>query len=336
MSDQERPTAGKAVRYRVRMSPPSATRVPLPSCSAFSFLYGEPLAGTAPTAATWLAIEQPGSWGARALTESHFDPELGAELNRRAQGTGVRISMIRRVGRHTVSEEPGPRTVLIASTLPGRSDFRSLTLGDPRELLDLDFAALGAGRVEQGDPHPGPALLVCTNGKRDKCCAVVGRSLALSLAELHGGVAHATLWETDHLGGHRFAPTALVLPGGYLYGRLDVQTALLAAERAAKGEMSPELCRGRSTWSRVGQAADLALRTDLALYAENAVDIVAEEELSPGLWAVTAFANDVEYRILVEQTVEAVPRPESCGKTAGTPTALHVVAIERAEEPVRV
>jgi hypothetical protein len=306
MSDQERPTAGKAVRYRVRMSPPSATRVPLPSCSAFSFLYGEPLAGTAPTAATWLAIEQPGSWGARALTESHFDPELGAELNRRAQGTGVRISMIRRVGRHTVSEEPGPRTVLIASTLPGRSDFRSLTLGDPRELLDLE------------------------------CCAVVGRSLALSLAELHGGVAHATLWETDHLGGHRFAPTALVLPGGYLYGRLDVQTALLAAERAAKGEMSPELCRGRSTWSRVGQAADLALRTDLALYAENAVDIVAEEELSPGLWAVTAFANDVEYRILVEQTVEAVPRPESCGKTAGTPTALHVVAIERAEEPVRV
>jgi hypothetical protein len=318
------------------MSPPSATRVPLPSCSAFSFLYGESLAGTAPTAATWLAIEQPGPWGARALTESHFDPELGAELNRRAQGTGVRISLIRRVGRHTLSEEPGPRTVLVASTLPGRSDFRALTVRDPRELLDLDFAALGAGRIEAGDPHPGPALLVCTNSKRDKCCAVLGRSLALGLAELHGGVAHATLWEADHLGGHRFAPTALVLPGGYLYGRLDVQSALLAAERAAKGEMSPELCRGRSTWSRVGQTADLALRTDLALYAENAVEIVAEEELSPGLWAVTALANDVEYRILVEQTLEAVPRPESCGKPAGTPAALHVVAIERAEVPAQV
>jgi hypothetical protein len=322
------------------MSPRPAARVAPTTCSASSLRLEEPLAGTAPTAATWLAIEQPGPWGARALVESHFDAELGAELNHRAKDTGVRIQMIRRVGHHALAETPGARQVLIASTLPGRGDFRALTVKDPRELLDLDFAQLGGGRIDAGDAHPGPALLVCTNSKRDQCCAVLGRALALRLAELHGGVAHAELWETDHLGGHRFAPTALVLPGGYLYGRLDIPSALLAAERAAGGEMSPQSCRGRSTWSKAGQAADLALRTDLALYGADAVEVTGEEEVAPGLWAVTALAQDLEYRVLVEQKVPAEARPESCGKAIGNPPAVHVVAVhvvsgERAGLPVQ-
>ncbi len=58
------------------------------NCSAFSVRLGEPLAGTAPVTTAWLAIEQPGPWGARALTQSHLDAELGAELSRRAEGTG--------------------------------------------------------------------------------------------------------------------------------------------------------------------------------------------------------------------------------------------------------
>ena len=36
----------------------------------------------------------------------------------------------------------------------------------------------------------------------------------------------ATVVEVSHLGGHRFAPTMLVLPTGYAYGRLDLDTAL--------------------------------------------------------------------------------------------------------------
>ena len=34
------------------------------------------------------------------------------------------------------------------------------------------------------------------------------------------------VWECTHLGGHRFAPTALVLPTGYSYGRLDQELDL--------------------------------------------------------------------------------------------------------------
>jgi hypothetical protein len=317
------------------VSPLPAAGVAPSACSAFSVRLDEPLAGTAPTASAWLAVEQPGPWGARALTESRLDPGLGAELNRRAQGTGVRIALIRPVGRHA-SAAVGARRVLIASTAPGREDLRSLAVRDPRDLLDLDFAALGSGRIDVGEPQSEPALLVCTNARRDLCCAVLGRSLARGLAEeLRGGETEFGLWEADHLGGHRFAPTAAVLPAGYLYGRLDVASALLAVKRAAKHEVSLEHCRGRSTWSRPGQAAELAVRAQFAQLEAGAIEVVAEQETAPGRWSVTVRARGSDHRVLVERMVPAEPRPESCGKAVGNPPALRVVSIAASgEKPV--
>ena len=59
------------------------------------------------------------------------------------------------------------------------------TVADPGELLEIDFAALDAGlpSAVAGVPHvmtTEPVLLVCTNGKRDQCCATRGRQVAVS------------------------------------------------------------------------------------------------------------------------------------------------------------
>ncbi|HEU5385864.1 MAG TPA: sucrase ferredoxin [Streptosporangiaceae bacterium] len=51
--------------------------------------------------------------------------------------------------------------------------------------------------------------LVCTNGKRDRCCAVRGRPVAAAIADATGW----DTWESSHLGGHRFAATALLSCG---------------------------------------------------------------------------------------------------------------------------
>src|SRR5689334_25354628 len=90
-------------------------------CSTLSGFAGEPLAGTAATATAWLCLEQPGPWGRDALLESHLDPDLGAELHRRAAGTGVRILLIRRPGKHADDHQPATRRVYLASTQPGAS-----------------------------------------------------------------------------------------------------------------------------------------------------------------------------------------------------------------------
>ena len=70
----------------------------------------------------------------------------------------------------------------------------------------------------------------------------------------------AGLWGCSHLGGHRFAPTALVLPTGYLYGRLDVATAVAARKAAGQGEVETAHCHGRIAWEPAGQVAELRIR----------------------------------------------------------------------------
>lgn len=299
------------------------------SCSAASARLDEPLAGTAPVAGRWLAIEQTGPWGGRALTESHFPHELGRALNHKADAAGVRIALIRRPGHHAEHDPLAPRRVFLADTRPGRSALWAWSTSDPATLLDLDFDIPGKPLHEGG-----PLLLVCTNGKRDTCCALSGRALAAWLAEDRETDEDA-LWECDHLGGHRFAPTAVVLPTGYVYGRLDGPAARGILRDATAGLVGGRLCRGRSAWSRPGQAAELALRAELQEYAADAVVVLGERLLDPvpdgpaRRHEVTLAAAGDRFRAVLAESPAVEPRPESCGKTFGNPLELRLVSLEK-------
>lgn len=76
------------------------------TCSTVSRDLDEPVSGTAPVARTWLLLEQPGPWGAKALTSSHLDPALGRALDAAAKGTGVRVALVRRPGATRTGARP--------------------------------------------------------------------------------------------------------------------------------------------------------------------------------------------------------------------------------------
>ena len=105
------------------------------TCTTASRGFDEPLAGTAATARTWLLLEQPGPWGAKALISSHLDPALGRALEAAAEGTGVRIALIRRPGRHADRGTPTVRHVYAAHTVPGNVWLHGATTSDPERLL---------------------------------------------------------------------------------------------------------------------------------------------------------------------------------------------------------
>ncbi|MGC9496170.1 sucrase ferredoxin [Streptomyces sp. WG7] len=301
------------------------------TCSVASRNLDEPVSGTAPVARTWLLLEQPGPWGAKALTSSHLDPALGRALEAQAKGTGVRIALIRRPGRHADGGTPAERRVYAAHTVPGNVWLHGTTLTDPRRLLDLDFAALGRGdrrtfeSVLDGGPHPGdPLALVCTNGKRDRCCALLGRPLA---AELAASGAEG-VWEVTHLGGHRFSPTVLVLPHGYAYGRVQAHTVKEILHGAREARVVVEGCRGNSSWERPGQAAELAVRSAVGEDAAQVLSVVRTDGAAPH-WEVTvAHADGRHWRVTVEQDASVPPRPESCGTSVlGSPARMAVTAV---------
>ncbi|MEV0176665.1 sucrase ferredoxin [Streptomyces sp. NPDC050803] len=300
-------------------------------CSSVSRDLDEPISGTAATARTWLLLEQPGPWGAKALTSSHLDPALGRALEAAAKGTGVRIALIRRPGRHADCRTSAARQVYAAHTTPGNVWLRSATTSDPRRLLDLDFAALGKGdhgtfdSALQAGPHTGdPLALVCTNGKRDRCCALLGRPLAAELAA--SGVEG--VWEVTHLGGHRFSPTLLVLPYGYAYGRAEAHTVKEILHNVQLGRIVVDQCRGNSAWERPGQAAELAVRTAAGEYAAEALSVVRTEGAAPR-WEVTVAHTDGRlWRVGVAQGASLPPRAESCGTSVlGSPARMEVVAV---------
>ncbi|MYS88002.1 sucrase ferredoxin [Streptomyces sp. SID5474] len=292
------------------------------------------MAGTASTARGWLLVEHPGPWAAKALTGSRgLDDGVGAELDERAGRAGFRAALIRRPDEASRRpDEAGPgsersdraadglRTAFLAWTEPGGTWLRRLRVRTAADLLTLDLAALaGPAEPSVGESAAEPLLLICTNGKRDRCCAVAGRPLAAALAV---SFPEAT-WEVSHLGGHRFAPTAAVLPQGYQYGRLDPTSARAVLAAARRGEMSPDRCRGRATYSRAGQAAELAVRADCGERRADALSVYDERAEDEGGWTVRVDHIDGRtWTVAVDAHKEAPARPESCGKDEGLPTSM--------------
>jgi hypothetical protein len=273
------------------------------TCSQGRLAAGEPLAGTSPHARLWVLVEQPGPWGRDALVESRLPVEIGRALAAAADGRPARVGLIRSVGAH-VDTGGGSRRLLVARTDAGRAWLASRRVDDVRSLTHLDVDALLDADASPtdlpGDPAPTPqrALLVCANAKRDQCCAVLGRPLAAALAQDLSG-ADTEVWETSHTGGHRFAPTFVSLPDGYLFG----------GPGAASG--SVDACRGRSSLPPEAQVAELEVLRRLGPSVPRPLPVERGDD--DDTWHVTV-GGDV-YLVAVRRH-SGPERPESCGKPA--------------------
>ena len=91
----------------------------------------------------------------------------------------------------------------------------------PDEVVAAALDLLGQDPAAATGAPPGADVLVCTHGRRDICCGSRGTALLGEVDEA-GALSEATrLWATTHTGGHRFAPNAIVLPEGTVWGFLD-------------------------------------------------------------------------------------------------------------------
>ena len=219
-------------------------------CSGASILDAEPMIGTAPTDREWLFVEHPGSWGRQAVAESRLPEEVRAHLG----AWPGRVQLVRRHGREPA---PGAGVRVFTASFGGASGgapaVRRGVLDRVEDLLTLDARDL--------TPYDGPLWLVCTNGRRDRCCAEIGRPVTAALAARW---PEAT-WETTHLGGHRFSGTLLALPSGLTLGRLDAGTAVAACEEVAAGRVPELVTRGRAGLDGPAQVAELYLRSTYGL-----------------------------------------------------------------------
>ena len=301
-------------------------------CSAGSLAASESLAGTAPVAQSWIIIEQSGPWGREALADSHLDRDLGEALVAASAGSGTTVLLARhpdRLERDDASgSRGGTRNVWVAHTAPGHTRMRHGISADPAEIASWDFNALAKGSLPPfGTSTRDSILFICTHSGRDQCCAVLGRSLMGATMDRLEGHARASVWEASHIGGHRFAPTALSLPSGSVFGRLDIDDILRIRADDEQRIVSTINYRGRSSFPQPLQVAEIAIRESEQVIDRDVLDVLWVTDgravpFAPGQGIPASSALQVEVRhvdgrawhVAVRREALATRRAESCGK----------------------
>lgn len=230
-----------------------------PAAGLCSDITDEPLPGTAKRGRLVVAVEYPQGWGRDILDGDALGKELAGDVKRWLKRHGAELQFIRRPGRIGQQHDPDSTTVFIAHAAAETQTLERLVVsGGVRGLLDVDLSTPGA--VPGATRMEHPLLLVCTHGKRDRCCAVKGRPLAAELAREYPD----TVWESSHTKGHRFAPSMLLLPWNYSFGTLDAADATTMLRQATEGRLPVTGNRGRGTFDPQEQVAELAVAGVLA------------------------------------------------------------------------
>jgi len=216
-------------------------------CSQASLAALEPLAATASRADNWVLVEYREAWPRDPL-DPGLPEDVRAHLRAQLEAIGAaKLLFVRRPERR----DGLPLRVFTARASGDEHSLMGLEVERHEDLLGLELAS------RPGEPFEGPLVLVCGHGRRDPCCARFGPPV---YDELRRGPLGDGVWQSSHLGGHRFAANVALLPEGLMFGRVSPATATALAERYLQGEIDLDRYRGRCSYPPAAQAAERALR----------------------------------------------------------------------------
>ena len=284
------------------------------ACASLARDLHEPLPGTAPVATGWVLVEDTVPWGRDALTQGSLPEDAVAALQHSLAAGPIRYQAIRRPDRRR--EEDHTVFLVHGGATPWARRLRVPTT----ELARLDASVtLSPVPPDLGEPHHDPIVLVCTHAKRDACCAERGGHVARAVAAMQRDAT----WETSHTGGHRFAPSVILLPVGAVYGFMDEVTTLAAVDALRDGRLSLDGFRGRAVGERYVQAAEVWARTRYALTGLH--DVLVEETVVEGDVALVRLRTPDEMMTVRVRRSDLDPRPVSCGAEPTVPDSWTVV-----------
>jgi hypothetical protein len=269
---------------------------------------GEQLFGTCARVDVWLLLEYNQPWGAKAFEESDLPGDVKAWLSHQLESIpNARLHFIRQRSALAMDDV----MLYVAAAREADPALYKFYLGDYDDLPALDIPAILAGESVQ--PTPERLFLVCTNGRRDRCCALHGLpvydAMRQALADGSGSV-----WQTTHTGGHRFAANLLCFPHGLCYGRLDVEDVPAVIESYQRGEVLPDRLRGRSCYDAPVQAAEYYLRKQTGSVSLADFRLVGVHSPAEGEFAVEfESAQGARHHVHVAAEPSEWVRYASCG-----------------------
>jgi hypothetical protein len=271
-------------------------------CATVSTASHESLTATASRIDNWIVLEYRALWDRDVLGACRFTPELKAHLREQLHALApARLLFVKKPERRAY----GRRHVYFGSSKAGEERFFQLEVDHQEDLLGFDFAGALGGDGLPGMPVDHPLLVVCTHGKRDRCCAKNGQPL-------YDALRHETesgwVWQSTHVGGDRFAGNVVMLPQGLYYGRVEPGDVPGLLEAHSSGRIDMEHYRGRAAHSFPVQAAEHAIRESDGLVGIDDLELVGVDADDDG-WRVRFRTRDaavIEADVVSELSEEPV------------------------------
>jgi hypothetical protein len=283
-------------------------------CAPFAEALGVDPGGTAFHTDEIIVVEMPLPWPKPVWAKGGFTavPEW-------VQSAGSAGRAVRVLAAVPEPDRGGPALVVHRRGNGGgfeRQEFRV----DRREVIDALESLLAGSPANRPTAIDGAApsceLLVCAQGSHDVCCGSRGPALANEIAAARPDVR---VTRVSHTGGHRFAPTAVSLPDGRMWGRLDLDAALAVIDRTGSPADVAARCRG---WTGAAEGpAQVAERAVFAALGDWAfddrprvVEVIAD---TAGVAVCRVTSGDRRWIVEVAEG-RAVPTI-ACGEPGGLP-----------------
>jgi hypothetical protein len=300
------------------------------TCSEVSAVREEPLYPTATHGEAWLLLEYPSPHKAHALAESDLPDQVKTHLeNALARIPNSRVQLVKN---QASGGEGGLRFVLVGSS-EDDAWHTTLTLQRYEDLVDQDLYDLWqSGSRGQVATAASTFFLVCTNGARDPCCARYGVPVYRELKR----VAGEPVWQTSHVGGHRFAANVLLFPHGLYYGRLRPSDVRSLVDATRRGELLLDNFRGRACYTEVAQAGEVLLRQETGELALSVFQLLEVRPGEGGAPAIVRFLNREDgliHRLEIEKQVSPELAPRSCRGGKSAPVVSYLLRSHSAIQP---
>ncbi|MCI4671202.1 MAG: hypothetical protein MRZ79_23890 [Bacteroidia bacterium] len=227
-------------------------------CAQNSKDMGNPLIGTVKPFSYLFLLEYPGTFEAKAVGQSSLPSEVKDHISVGLKSISSQMGSARLLLiKNQASQQESEKSLFVFHNDPQNPVVRRYTLERYEQLLRAPLKNLIDPKG--GDPVEKPMYLVCTNGLRDKCCSKFGFPLYRKLYQSLDN-PEKYVWESSHVGGHRFAGNIVTLPNGCFYGFVEEEDIDELVSKTENNEMLASRLRGRSSIPNVAQAVELFLR----------------------------------------------------------------------------
>jgi len=283
-------------------------------CSDYARQQNAPLMATATRGDLWFLLEYTGRWGKKAFEESTIPEKVKAHLSE----VDARILMIRKSGTH----KRKTLRFFIGQTTPQNPRLYHFELTSYQDILEIDLAEYTGHK--SGDParlRAEPLFLVCSNGKRDQCCARYGTEIYRAMAEID----QEAVWLSSHIGGHNKAPVTLFFPHGVNYGNTTPDTIQPLVKAYQQGQIGLEHYRGRVCFDEPAQAAEHLWREQTGGLDLPGLQVNSTEQQGENLWRVSLSRADGTdpQNFLIERRQSQLEIPMTCSRGKSQKTATY-------------